>query len=345
MKKAKHIAQVHPPAGIPGGEVTVEFTEPATTEAIPPDVWLGKQRAHLVAGNARRLLVLIPSITSGGEIQVSLGREGETKSIGTANTFTAASKLAGGLHPVANPAFDPADDSLFVTRSGSRGEHVPISMFRIARDGIVSEFSGDIINPTAIAFDKKGQMFVTSRFDGCVYRVTPLKEVIEFASELGIATGLAFNRDGEMFVGDRSGTIFRVNEIGEAKPWVQLEASVSAYHLAFGPDDSLYVAGPTVSSFDSITRFDREGQASVFYRGLGRPQGLAFDRQGNLYVAASLRGRRGIVGISPDGLTAKIVVAGMNVIGLAFSSQGEMIVVTNESIYSLPLGIHGTLLE
>ena len=186
---------------------------------------------------------------------------------------------------------------------------------------------------------------MTSRFDGCVYRVTPLKEVIEFASELGIATGLAFNRDGEMFVGDRSGTIFRVNEIGEAKPWVQLEASVSAYHLAFGPDDSLYVAGPTVSSFDSITRFDREGQASVFYRGLGRPQGLAFDRQGNLYVAASLRGRHGIVGISPDGLTAKIVVAGMNVIGLAFSSQGEMIVVTNESIYSLPLGIHGTLLE
>ena len=192
---------------------------------------------------------------------------------------------------------------------------------------------------------------MTSRFDGCVYRVTPLKEVIEFASELGIATGLAFNGDGEMFVGDRSGTIFRVNEIGEAKPWVQLEASVSAYHLAFGPDDSLYVAGPTVSSFDSITRFDREGQASVFYRGLGRPQGLAFDRQGNLYVAASLRGRRGIVGISPDGLTAKIVVAGMNVIGLAFSSQGEMIVVTKiadtpvESIYSLPLGIHGTLLE
>src|SRR5207253_10236698 len=139
--------------------------------------------------------------------------------------------------------------------------------------------------------------------------------------------------------------IYRVNEIGGAEKWAEHEPSVSAYHLAFGADDSLYVAGPTVSSFDAITRFDEDGNASTFYRGLGRPQGLAFDREGNLYVAASLRGRRGIVGISPDGLTAKIVVAGMNVIGLAFSSQGEMIVVTNESIYSLPLGIHGTLLE
>ena len=345
MKKAKHIARVHPSAGIPGGEVAIEFTQPITKEAKPPEIWLGEHQAHLVAANARRLLALIPNISSGGEIEVSVNYGGETKCLGTAGTLITASKLTGGLHPVANPAFDPADDSLFVTRSGSRGEHVPTSMFRIARDGTVAEFSGDITNPTAIAFDKKGQMFVTSRFDGCVYRVTPVKEVIEFATELGIATGLAFDRDGEMFVGDRSGTIFRVNEIGEAKPWAQLEPSVSAYHLAFGPDYDLYVSGPTVSSFDSITRFDQEGRPSVFYRGLGRPQGLAFDRDGNLYVAASLRGRRGIVRISSDGITAQLVVAGMNVIGLAFSSRGEMIVATNESIYALPLGIHGTLLE
>src|SRR5262249_27657825 len=157
-------------------------------------------------------------------------------------------------------------------------------------NGELSEFSGDITNPTGIAFDKEGQMFVTSRMDGTVYRVTPFKEAVPFARNLGVATGLAFNSHGKMFVGDRTGTIYEVNELGEEKSWAQLEPSVSAYHLAFGPDDYLYVTGPTVTSFDSVMRIDEAGNASVFYRGLGRPQGLAFDRDGRLYVAATLRG-------------------------------------------------------
>ena len=49
--------------------------------------------------------------------------------------------------------------------------------------------------------------------------------------------------------------------IGEAGAWAEHEPSVSAFHLAFGPDDNLYVTGPTVSSFDSITRFDQDVKA------------------------------------------------------------------------------------
>jgi sugar lactone lactonase YvrE len=258
--------------------------------------------------------------------------------------FTVASRLAQDLHLVASPAFDPDDGSLYVTRSGSRGQQFPVTIFRIDTSGALSDFSGDISNPTGIAFDKSGQMFVTSRMDGTVYRITPFKEAIAFARNLGVATGLAFDRQGRMYVGDRTGTIYRVNGIGEEKPWAQLEQSVSAYHLAFGPDDALYVTGPTVSSFESIMRIDSSGESSVFYKGLGRPHGLAFDRDGNLYVAASLRGRRGIVRITPDGREAELFVAGMDVVGLAFSSTGDMVISTHEAVYMLPLGIHGTLL-
>ena len=42
---------------------------------------------------------------------------------------------------------------------------------------------------------------------------------------------------------------------------------------------------------------------------------------------------------------AGLAVAGMNVVGLAFSAAGDMIVATNEAVYSLPLGIKGTLLR
>ena len=340
--KTQHIERINPAAGIPGGEVSVECAPSSTNGALPMNVWFEGKAAHVVAATAGRALVLVPEVVGGLEVEVSV-THGED-AVGTPARFVVASKLAGGVHPVASPAFDPADGSLFVTRSGARGENVPVSLFRIDSEGNVEEFSGDITNPTAIAFDRSGRMFVTSRLDGAVYRITPLKEVVEFASDLGIATGLAFNRAGEMFVGDRTGAIFRVNEIGEARAWAQLEPSVSAYHMAFGSDDALYVSGPTVSSFDAITRIDEDGVVSEFYRGLGRPQGLAFDRAGNLYVAASLRGRRGIVRITPDAIHAEVVVAGMNLVGLAFGPEGEMVVANNEAVYSLPLRIYGTLL-
>jgi sugar lactone lactonase YvrE len=344
MNKSERIVRVHPPAGIPEGEVLIE-TEGLTRDgATLMNVWFGEQPAHIVAAGRERVLALVPDVHH-GELEISIGYDEAHRATGESVPFVVGKKLAGGLHPVANPAFDPADDSLFVARSGSRGEHVPVTLFRIGADDNLTEFSGDITNPTGIAFDRDGQMFVTSRLEGTVYRVTALKEVVVFASDLGIATDVAFNRYGEMFVGDRSGTIYCVNEIGESKPWAELEPSVSAYHLAFGPDESLYVTGPTVSGFDVVTRIDEEGQASVFFRGLGRPQGLAFDREGNLYVAASLSGRRGIVRISADGSNAEIVVAGTNLVGLAFSSRGDMIVATNDAVYSLPLGIQGTLLE
>ncbi len=340
MSGAGRIVRVNPAAAIPGGEVVIECENFNTSHLRTCSAWFNGERANLVGASSRRVLAIVPE--TGKEAQVTLESEGERS---RALPFTVGVKLAEDLHPVANPAFDPDDGSLYVTRSGSRGQQMPVSIFRIDSSGEIDAYSGDVTNPTGIAFDKSGQMFVTSRMDGIVYRVTPFKEAVAFAKNLGVATGIAFDRAGRMYVGDRTGTIYRVNGIGEEQAWAQLEPSVSAYHLAFGPDDRLYVTGPTVSSFDAVMRLDEDGEASLFYRGLGRPQGIAFDHDGNLYVAASLRGRRGIVRISPDGSEAEMAVAGMNVVGLAFSAAGDMVVATNEAVYSLPLGIRGTLLN
>ncbi len=84
-----------------------------------------------------------------------------------------------------------------------------------------------------MAFDRDGTLHLTSRYEGTLYRVTPFKEAETVAEDLGVATGLAFDSRGDAYIGDRSGTIHRVNEIGEARPFASLEASVSAYHLAF----------------------------------------------------------------------------------------------------------------
>ncbi|HYJ47777.1 MAG TPA: hypothetical protein VEV81_14265 [Pyrinomonadaceae bacterium] len=340
MSGAGEIVRVNPAAAIPGGEVVIECEGFGTDgSARSRRAWFAASPGHLVGTSRRRVLAIIPE-ESRGEIEVAL--ESNTGRSAPAR-LTVGALLAEDLHLVANPAFDPDDGSLYVTRSGSRGQQFPVTIFRIDTSGEVSDFSGDVANPTGIAFDNSGQMFVTSRLDGNAYRITPFKEAVAFAKNLGVATGLAFDKEGRMYVGDRTGTIYRINGIGEEQAWAQLEPSVSAYHLAFGPDEALYVTGPTVSSFEAVTRIDRHGVASPFFRGLGRPHGLAFDREGYLYVAASLRGRRGIVRITPDGRDAEMFVAGMNVVGLAFSAAGDMVVATSEAVYSLPLGIRGTL--
>ena len=334
------ILGIDPAYAIAGGEVIIDCVGFDTRDPHACEVFIGDVQAQLVAIGPRRVLAIVPE-TKGGELEVRLESGGE---LSDPARLTVARKLAGDLHPVANPAFDPDDGALFVTRSGSRGEELPVTLFRIDISGEVSEYSGDIPNPTGIAFGQDGEMFVSSRLEGVIYKVTPFKEAVAFARNLGVATGIAFDRSGTMFVGDRTGTIYRVNGIGEERAWTQLEPSVSAFHLAFGPDDSLYVTGPTVTSFDCVWRINADGETDVFFKGLGRPQGLAFDTEGNLYVAASLRGRRGIVRISPDGSDAELVVAGVNLIGLAFSSAGEMAVVSIDSVYSLPAQIKGTLL-
>jgi sugar lactone lactonase YvrE len=335
MSKPK-ILRIDPLLALPGAEVAIDCENLDTSDPTLCAVWFDSERAPIVALSPRRVLAIVPELKRGGTTEVSVESNGERSEV---SSVVVGKQLAEDLHPVANPAFDPDDGSLFVTRSGARGEQLPVTIFRIDVSGEVTEFSGDITNPTGIAFDRSGQMFVSSRMDGTVYRITPFKEAVPFARNLGVATGIAFDRSDTMYVGDRTGTIYKVNGIGEESAWAQIEPSVAAYHLAFGPDDDLYVTGPTVTSFDSVWRVNARGEVSVFFKGLGRPQGLAFDDLGNLCVAASLRGRRGIVRISPDGKNAEVFVAGMNLVGLAFSATGDLAVASTDSIYTLEVGV------
>ena len=82
------------------------------------------------------------------------------------------------------------------------------------------------------------------------------------------------------------------------------------------------------------------GDVETFYRGLGRPQGMAFDEDGRLYVAASLAGRRGVVRIAPD-RQAELFVSGPGIVGLAFTPSRAMIVATTNALYRVDVGIKG----
>jgi sugar lactone lactonase YvrE len=187
-----------------------------------------------------------------------------------------------------------------------------------------------------MAFSPDGQLHVSSRFEGIVYRVSDdgNREVV--ASGLGVACGLAFSPDGTLYVGDRSGTVFRVATSGHVMPFATLPPSVAAFHLAWGPDDGLYVTSPTLSTHDSVYRLDHTGKVDVICSSFGRPQGLTFDAHGHLYVVEALAGVSGVYRVARDGTSVRVLAAGA-LVGLAFDPRGGLVVASNDSAYRLDL--------
>ena len=329
-----HIEAVAPALALAGGEVRITGTGLRPQELRRPKVQFGDIEGSVVVSSEAFLVARVPEgATSGPVVVASDGH------VSNAQTVRVAVPIAEDLQPVTNPAVD-AEGNIYATFSGTRGEKVPVSVFKIDTNYAMKPFVAEMMNATSIAIDRQGQMYVSSRYDGSVYRVAPNGAITTYAESMGVATGIAFDREQNLYVGDRSGTIFKIGRDQQVFVFATLEPSVSAYHLAFGPEGDLFVTGPTTSSFDAVHKIDPHGTVSTFYRGLGRPQGLAFDVAGNLYVAASLSGKRGIVKITPDG-KARIEVAGQGLVGLAFAPGRSVILATTSAVHHLSWDIQG----
>jgi sugar lactone lactonase YvrE len=329
-----HIEAVSPNAALPGGEVRISGQSLRPQELRRPRVRFGETEGAVVISADEFLIARVPQNASSGTIVVSTNGHSSNP-----HQIYVAAPIADNLHPVTNPALD-SEGNIYVTFSGARGQKVPVAVFKIDTSYNVKPFLADLMNATAIAFDRAGQMYVSSRYEGAVYRVASNGTMSSYAESMGVATGIAFDGDENLYIGDRSGTIFKIARDRQIFVFATLEPSVSAYHLAVSPQGDLFVSGPTTSSFDSVYKIDPHGKVTTFYRGLGRPQGLAFDVDGNLYVAASLTGQRGIVKITPDG-KASMAVAGPSLVGLAFAPGRSVVLATTSGVHHLSWNIQG----
>lgn len=328
------IEAITPEFALPGGEVRITGRSLCPPEYRRPSVRFGEVEGSVLVSSDEFVVVRVPEGAVSGPVVV-----GTNGHLSNPHAIRVAVPIADNLHPVTNPALDH-EGNIYVTFSGSRGQKVPIAIFKIDTNYKVTPFLADMMNATAIAFDREGQMYVSSRHDETVYKVAPNGTMSSYAAGMGVATGIAFDRRQNLYVGDRNGTIFKIAPDHQIFVFATLEPSVSAYHLAFGPHGDLFVTGPTTSSFDCVYKIDPHGSVSVFYRGLGRPQGLAFDADGNLYVAASLTGKRGIVKINSQG-QANLEVSGHGLVGLAFAPGKSAVLATNGAVHHISWNIQG----
>lgn len=337
------LTQSFPAAALPGAEIALLGSALGTTTTQLPAAVLDGEETSLVMSRSDRLVVRLPEQARTGMMEVL--RDGERSN---PIPLIVGRQLSDGLHPVTSPAVSRSG-MIFTTISGPRGKQTPVSIVRISPDGEGTPFVSGILNATGVAIHPDGDLFVSSRAEGTIYRIDAGGDAVSYADSMGVATGIAFDREGNLFVGDRSGTIFKIAPGHSERDkrifvFATLEPSVAAYHLAIGPDGTLFVTAPTLASHDAVWAIDHDGAVRPWYRGLGRPQGLAVDAESNVYVTASLHGQRGLVRIDPDG-NAELVVAGQNVVGVAFSPLGSTILTTNNAIYEVELGVDAMAAE
>ena len=329
---------IRPLWAVEGGRLILEGNGFSVDPDLP-HVRVGLEPARLAHASSTALTAIVPAGLEGGTTAVRVDElPGETVYV------EIGAPLATGVHQVDSPAYDK-HGNLYVTFSGSRGQQAPVSIFIVRPDGTREPFVADVPNPTSLAFGPDGRLYVSSRFDGSVHRVDVDGKASLYASDLGVACGLAFGPDGALYVGDRSGSILVVEEGGgKARSIATLPPSVAAFHLAFGPDEALYVTGPTLDTSDGVYRIDSSGRVIAVAAGFGRPQGLAFDAAGHLYVADTLAGASGLFRIRLDApSTRDLMLLGGGVLGLAFDPHGGVAVATPDAVYRVAVGLRGLL--
>jgi hypothetical protein len=319
------ISSVQPLRALEGGRLTIEGAGLIENGGIP-EVRIGGQAARVVRASARSVSVVVPTDLDSGRNSIKIDTvPGETAFVEVGDPFVT------GLHQVDNPVYDQ-EGNVYATCSGSRGQQTAVSVYRVRPDGLREPFVSGITNATSLAIDRRGRLHVSSRFDGAVYRIDREGSTQTIATDLGVACGLAFDPDGNLFVGDRSGTIFRITPAGDTVPFATLPPSVAAFHLASAADGSLYVTGPTLSPTDTVYRILQDGTVSTLDVVFGRPQGLALDPDGVLYVAEALAGSAGLYRLRP-GTAPELIVSASAIVGVAFDPRGGMVVASNDTIF------------
>ncbi len=319
-----------PVRAVPGARVAIRATHlPLPIDGLP-HVLVGEKDARVVAASPRGVTIVIPADADPGEQIVRID-----EIPGVSGRIIVGAVFATDVHQVDSPVFD-RDGRLYVTRSGSRDAKPQVPLFRIGRNGVKTPLPVAIGNPTSLAIGPDGLLYVSSRFDGNVYRLLDDEHVERYATELGVATGLAFSPAGDLFVGDRSGTIFRVRPDRQVEIYATLPASVAAFHLAFGPDECLYVAAPTLATHDAIYRISPERLVDVVSDKFGRPQGIAFDANGDFFVVDALAGSAGLfkLDVTADAAEPELMVAAPSLIGVAFGS-GATVLASHDTVWKL----------
>jgi hypothetical protein len=199
--------------------------------------------------------------------------------------------------------------------------------------GRVSTFATLPTQPTSMAFDPSGNLFVT-QYDlahnvGNIVEITPGGIQSIFATGMIHPSALAFDRAGNLFAADAiSGNIYEYTPSGARSTFAS--GLSSPYGLAFNSAGNLFA-----STGSNITEFTPTGAQSIFALGIAFADAgaLAFDSSGNLFASVfrpyGIGGQ--IVEVTTNGV-ATTFASGVEPLNMAFDNAGNLFAADGETI-------------
>jgi len=263
--------------------------------------------------------------------------------------------LVAGYDSPEGPAFDAHGNFFFVNWLTS-------SIVKVTPEGEASEFFNTGGIPAGLAFHPDGSLYVADEGDEIhgIMRITPdgVSEILVNEYEgapLNGANDLMFDQQGVLYFSDAwetspdnpVGSFYRLFPDGTLE---QIDTG-----FAFPNGVALTADGSAVILAESWTnrlwRFAIAADGSIGPRELwaefdhdGGPDGMAFDANGDLYVAHSFAGHVDVVDASGQ-VAEQILIPGLQVTNVAFGGDDNMTLVVTEvetgSVYRARMNVAG----
>jgi lactonase len=162
------------------------------------------------------------------------------------------------------------------------------------------------------AFDREGNLYLTSILDGRIFRITPQKKVSVIFQDKNLRpTGSAFHRDGRLFITCISGEILAMNPDGSNLVHINARYQgkpQNANDLIFDQKGNLYVtsfSGHVSNPTGGVYRFSSDfTEVKPVLENLASPNGISFSPERNVFwVAETCRNAILRVSLLEDGVT------------------------------------------
>jgi lactonase len=162
------------------------------------------------------------------------------------------------------------------------------------------------------AFDRQGNLFVSSIFDSRILKITPKKKVEVIFQQQGLLPdGIAIHKDGRLFIACLSGKIVTIQPDGSDLMYVEPRFNgkpASVNDLVFDRDGNLYVTdfvGTVAEPTGGVYRFSADlTRIERVMDHLASANGIGFSPEGNvLWVSETCRNEILRIELLEDGIS------------------------------------------